>query len=369
MADQYTEVVSRNWWQNFINSFGGVALGIILFLLSFVVLWINEGRVDLSKVVLKQSIPITAATPVAEVEGKFVSLTGLMETESTVGDPGYLKAGPYIRLDRIVEMYGWEEQKKSETKDKLGGGSETITTYNYVKKWLTSPKSSVEFRYPEGHYNPPMRIKSATFYAPQAKIGSFRFDPSQIELPSASPLALSSENVLEGQARLEEGYLFLGSGALASPQVGDLRISYRAVPSGIKVTAFGKVETGELVPYYYKGKERIFRVLAGTRDEAVATLAGEYKTMLWVMRILGFVMMWFGLFLFFGPLTEVLDVLPFLGKASRFMVAVVTFPVALILSILTILISMIFHNIWLLVIAVALVFGGLFYFKKIKKGA
>jgi hypothetical protein len=363
MADQFTEVTSKSWLQNITDSFAGVLVGVILFFLAFYVLWVNEGNVDMAKIALNSSIAIKADTLNSDADGKFVSLTGSLVADAPIGDTGYLRPGSYVKLDRQVEMYAWIEKTKSETKDKLGGGSETTTTYTYYKNWTANPPASADFKHPEDHQNPAMAIESASNTAPAAKIGVYKVDVTEMDLPKGGAVAVGSDNVVSGKGRPEAGYIYIGSGSIPAPQLGDLRISYRALPSGIKVTAFGKLDGSELTPYYYQNKTRFFRAIKGTREEAVFLMAEERKTTMWVMRVVGFAMMWLGLTLFFGPLNEILDVLPFLGKASRFLIGLVSFPVALVLSIITILISMVAHNIWLL-IAVLVIIAGLISYKK-----
>ena len=49
MSDQFTSVEEKGLGTNLIDSIKGVAVGGLLFICSFVVLWMNEGRVDLLK--------------------------------------------------------------------------------------------------------------------------------------------------------------------------------------------------------------------------------------------------------------------------------------------------------------------------------
>jgi len=346
MADQYVEVSKKSWGSNILDSFVGLLVGILIFLVSFWVLWTNEGSVDLAQIA-KQSIPISVRVVGNAANGKFVSLSGKLTTEDKVSDSQYGQNGDYLVLNRKVEMFAWVEKAKSETKDEMGGGSATKTTYTYAKGWTAAPKETSDFKYPEGHENPAPAVQNESFIAKTAKIGEYSVDPRTIELPSSKPLA--------GQ------YRFAGRGSLPSPQVGDVRISYSALENNFNVTAFGKLDGGDLVPYYFTADKSLYRAVRGSRDSALAALAAEHKAAVWTIRIVGFLMMWLGLFLFFGPLNAVLKVFPFLGTAGRWLSGAVTFPVALALSAVTILISLIAHNIWLLLAAVVLVGAGSFW--------
>jgi hypothetical protein len=358
MADQYTETTSKNWGRNILDSFVGLLIGAVIFLLSFVVLWNNEGSVDFSKIA-SASVPVMAVAIDSSANGKLVSLSGKMSTADLVGDPQFLKPGNYVQLSRKVEMFAWQEKSQSETRDKLGGGSETKTTYTYVKGWTGNPKDSSRFKIPEGHENPPLPVDSNTFTAISGKIGVYTIDPQYMELPKPMPLNLTAAMLLPGQI-LSGNVIFSGKGSPQSPQIGDLKISFAAVPSPIEVTAFGKLDEDALVPYFYQGKNKLYRAVKGGRDEAIALLAQEHGAAVWAVRIIGFLMMWGGLFLFLGPLNAIFKVLPWLGTASRWMTGLITLPAAFGLTLITVMIAIIAHNIWLLAGVIAAL-GAAFY--------
>ena len=171
--------------------------------------------------------------------------------------------------------------------------------------------------------------------------------------------------------RVSDTYLFKGEGTIASPAIGDVRVSFTALKPGMQVTLFGLLEGSEVKAYFSKKDDvSLFRALPGARDEAISSLASEHKTIGWLLRLLGFGMMWFGLMMFFGPINALLDIIPFLGSAGRFLIGIAMFPIALILSSVTILISIIAHSPILLVLFLAaLIGGGYFLYQKKKKGA
>jgi hypothetical protein len=359
--DTYTKATKTGWGQNIGKSIVGVLIGFVMFIVSFIVLWSTEGRTNLGKVA-EQAVEISSGTVETAANGNFVSVTGELQTNSPVGDPTYLKAGSYVVLYRNVEMFAWVEETETETKKKTGGGSEEKTTYRYVTEWTSDPRPSSEFEYPEGHDNPRMKVRPDTFYAPTAGVGAYTFDHQSATLPSPGPIQLTRENAISHwDIRLiGRDFLYMGR-SYDNPQVGDVRISFTGVLTGKRVTLFGQLTGSEILPYYHKGKTRLYRVLSGTRDEAIATLKTEHKVMGWILRIVGFLLMWIGLTLIYGPISAFLDVLPFLGKISRSLIAIVTFFIALILSIITTLISMIFHNTIALIIFIIMVGGVLFF--------
>ncbi|MBN2620964.1 TMEM43 family protein [candidate division WOR-3 bacterium] len=365
--DTYTKTTKTGWGQNIGKSVMGVLVGLAMFVASFVVLWNTEGRTNLGKVAEK-AIQVSSGTVETAAAGQLVSVTGDLKTNSPVGDPTYLKPGPYVVVYRNVEMFAWVEETETETKKKTGGGSEETTTYRYVTEWTSSPQSSSEFEYPEGHTNPRMKVQPDTFYAPTAGVGAYTFDHRSATLPDAAPIMLTRDNAIaQWDVRLiGRDYLFMGR-SFDTPDVGDIRISFEALNTGKKVTLFGKLAGSDIIPYYHKGKTRLYRALSGTHDEAIATLKTEHKVMGWILRIVGFLLMWIGLTLIYGPISAFLDVLPFLGKISRSLIAIVTFFIAIILTILTTVISMVFHNTIALIIFIVIVGIVLFFILTRKK--
>lgn len=456
MSDQFTSVEEKGLGTNLVDSIKGVAVGGLLFVVSFVVLWMNEGRVDLSEVA-KKSVVANPASVDSGLNGKFVSVTGELKTEEQVGDPELLKPGNYLRLFRNVEMYGWIEKIETSTEKKTGGKKVEKRTVSYSKGWTGKPKLPTEMENPKGHENIPLPIQDASFFAQKASVGPYPFDPQEASLPSAEPLKLTADLVkasgdeakadgakaedgaaatdakVDGEAAKPEGdavkaaddkaedagddakkakkkkrkgrtikkprpaavdvgkaerkadaiaarkpqgyvlvddkFLFRGSGTLSQPEVGDVRISFSALRPGAKVTLFGQLDGGGVRAY--KDKETsLYRALPGTREEAIQSLATEHKTVGWVLRVVGFLMMWFGLIMFFGPINTLLDIIPFLGSAGRFLVSVVMFPIALVLSLVTIILSIIAHSpILLTLVFVGMGVGGYFLYQKKKRKA
>jgi hypothetical protein len=82
-------------------------------------------------------------------------------------------------------------------------------------------------------------------------------------------------------------------------------------------------------------------------------LHSDYVTMTWVLRAGGFLMMWFGLIFAAGPISVILDFIPFLGSLSEGITGVTSFFVACVLSTVTILVSMLLHHPLGLILAIA----------------
>ncbi len=355
MPDQFTKVTTKGYGTRLGESVGRVIVGVLMFLGSFGLLYWNEGRADLSDVAAN-AVDVSAAQ-----KGDFVWVTGEVTGSEEIADGLYLNAGPYLEIVREVEMYAWVEKTEESSNTNLGGSETTTTTYNYVKEWTESPESSGEFEYPEGHINPSLPIEGDETIVRTVLVDGYKLDGDSVELPPAEALDLTDEIVeLSAGAELANNeYIFLGNGSIASPQLGDVRISYRVVSTDFTGTAFGVLDGTELEAYVDEDGNKVYRLFDGSRDEALAQMHGEFVATTWILRILGFALMWGGLAFVFGPISVLLDILPVAGSLSRFLVIIITLPVALVLSLVTIVISAIIHNTIALIIAILLVIGAL----------
>lgn len=371
MANSYTQVTTKGYGTRIGNSVGAAIAGFLMFLVSFGLLYWNEGRTDLSSVAKNAvEVPSSSVSLDAALQDKLVSVSGEVTSDDTLGDDLYLKPGNYLLVERTAEMYAWVEKVTESSNTNVGGSETTTTTYDYVTEWTDDPKQENEFEYPEDHENPNMTIANDDVSVETLNVGVYSVDGS-VDLPVADELSLKKEMLsLSGGAELAGNYVFLGSGSLGSPELGDIRVSYRVVEAGFDGTVMGALDGEEIVGFVDEEGNELFRVFTGSRDAAISTLHEEFVVTTWILRFVGFLLMWFGLAGILGPIATLLDILPFLGSTTRFIASLVTFPVALVLSVVTILVSAILHNPIALIITVLVVVGLLVLgAKKLRKPA
>lgn len=368
MPDQIKEVITTGYGDRIIKSIKGVVVGLVLFVVSFGLLYWNEGRADLSDIA-KTAIEISSTTVSTDptLTGKLISATGIVNADQIIGDDLYLKPDRFMAVERKVEMYAWVEKSESRRKTNAGGSETTETIYTYSREWTEQPESSSNFKHPEGHENPQKALNSYTNKVTAATVGVYNFDPQSVTLPNFSRLQLNSQNVILNPEVVlaNDTYLFVRkseSGTFDSPQIGDLRISYNVLYPNFEGTIFGKLSGNNIDPYFDKDGNRLYRLFTGTRDVGIATLHTEYTTLLWILRLVGFFLMWFGLSSLFGPISVLLDILPIFGAISRSVIGLITFIVALVLTIVTIVVSMVIHNLFALIIALVVTIGAIIAF-------
>jgi hypothetical protein len=370
MGDIVTDMASRGLFGNVKNALVGGCFGVVFFLASFGILFWNEGRINFGK--LAQTSLVASPEKVdAGLEGKLVSLTSPIDAKEEIGDPGYLKPGPWIKLERHAETYSWVETKKTETKQKTGGGSDEVTTYNYKKDWSSRVEPSKDFREPTGHENPPQTVSDSSAEVKQASLGAYSFVPHDAEVDT-DRLALTPEIALVSKLERggDESYLYVGSGSLTQPALGDVRLSYSNLARGTTVTLFGAPHGSSLGGFVYEqGTAGWIRVLKGSRDESIKKLLFEDTVIRWVIRAVGFFCMWFGMMMVLGPLEAVANILPFAGRVTHAAIGCLTFPLALGLTAATIVVSMVLHSLVATVVVGLVVFGIIIAIFKMKRSA
>jgi hypothetical protein len=372
MSDRFTVTTSKSWFSRLAESIKSVLVGLVLFVASFPILFWNEGRAVKTARSLEEGagavVSVSSDLVSAGNEGKLVHVTGPISTDGPVVDGDLGVQANAVKLVRNVSMYQWIEEEKSEKRKKLGGGEETVTTYEYKKDWSSSPVDSSAFQVPEGHENPgDFPLPSATFVADPVRLGAFTLSEEQLgQLDEAKDLpvdAAAAESLPEGlmgevPATVDKGAFYLGTNP-ATPAIGDVRISFQVVnPAQASVVA---VQTGSsFAPYAAEAGDTILLVEEGTHTSAemFQTAQSANTVMTWILRGGGFLAMVLGLFLVFRPLSVLGDVVPFIGSLLGVGMGLFALVVGAALSSITIAIAWFFVRPLLGITLLVLAVGG-----------
>lgn len=342
------EVTHQSWLSRLFGSFVGVLFGLAMFVGAYPLLFWNEGRAVRRAQSLAEGagavISVAADRVDAANDGRLVHVTGSAAADGELRDPEFGVSAAAIRLRRSAEMYQWKETSKSETRNKLGGGTETVTVYDYEKAWDSSAISSSSFKEPEGHRNPgEMAVSSASWTAPIVTLGAFTLTTDQVsELSGDVPLPITEAALealpsdLRAAARIHDGGYYIGESP-ASPAIGDLRIRYEIVPPG-PVSIVARQDGQSFAPFMTEAGSPISLVAAGTHSAAgmFQTAQTENTIVTWLLRAGGFLLMFVGLTLIFQPLRVLGDVVPIVGRIIGGGIGVASALIALALSSITI---------------------------------
>ena len=378
MADSYTEVTSQNWFSRIGESIKGILFGIIVIPLMIVLLWWNEGRAVTTAKSLKEGAAAVVDVAADQVDPandkKLVHLTAEATTAEGVLDDAFGIEVPALRLDRSVEIYQWEQDEKTEKREKVGGTEETITTYSYAKKWVDQPIDSSGFKKPQGHENTGELVaENKSFPAEDAKLGAFKLPVSMVaDLPSAIPHAVKEADLpaeVKKVAHVSAGKLYYGTDP-AKPQIGDQRVTYEIVkPGTFSILAAQLGDT--FSAYQTKAGDALSRIEAGTSSAAVMFKNAESENafITWLVRFLGFLFMSFGFMAIMRPLEVLGSVVPFIGSIIGVGTGLIAFVLAGTISFIVIAIAWIFVRPLLGLVLLALAVGGFIYMRKLAAGS
>ena len=324
MTDSFTETTTTSWGSRLMASLKGVLLGIVLFIAAFPLLWWNEGR-TLHRVETldegRNMVIAVATRPVdSKNDGRLVYFSGTATTEELVSDGQFGVAESVLKLRRTVEMYQWQEEKKTERVKNLGGSETEKTTYSYKPVWSESWVDSSSFKEKDKHGNPSsMPFTSITFEPSTVKVEYFSLSPDfTSKLDFYEPYPITEGNRAEMNEGLkksfeihDQGYFY---GDPATPQIGALRVKYSMVKPAT-VSVIGKQNGHRVEPYLTKnGSIALLEMGNVGADTMFATAQTDNRVTAWLIRLGGFFLMWAGLGLVFSPVKILADVVPFIGN-------------------------------------------------------
>jgi len=371
--DRFTEVTTQSWGGRVKNSLSGALVGLLLFVAAFPLLFWNEGRAVQRAKALEEGAGVVVSVGAERIDarnqGRLIHLSGTPATEETLQDPVFGVQEQAIKLRRIVEMFQWQEHAQSETKEKLGGGTETTTTYTYSKDWSSQPIGSTGFKHPEGHQNPgAIPYEPAEFTARQVSIGAFQLSDSlkgQIShYQPVTPKPEVLERVKQAQTRpaaIQGNEIFIGV-IPSNPQVGDLRIRFEAVyPEPISIVS--QQQGNSFTPFMTQAGDRIELLEYGVKDAAAMFKSAQEQNLVltWILRGAGFFLMFLGLRSLLGVLQTLASVAPVVGHLVGFGASLVAGLLAASLSLITAAVAWLFYRpligILLLAVGLAVLFG------------
>jgi hypothetical protein len=348
MANIISEVTNQSVFGRIGNSFMGMLFGFVLLVGSVVLLFWNEGRAVATAKSLREGAATVIDTRSESInsanESKLVHLTGNTAVTEKLEDPLFHISESALRLRRNIEVYQWKEKKESKSRDKIGGGKETVTTYSYEKVWSPDLIKSSSFKNPEDHQNPPaLEVPKKEFVAKNVTLGQFKLSPAIIsKIPGDEVLEATEQQLTEVSERIQSklkvnGDRFYLGGDPANPEIGDEKISITVLrPGTVSIVAKQTGQTFE--PFVTSNGREIELVESGSVSAAqmFARAQAANRTLTWILRAVGFGAMFIGLLLVLGPISALAHIIPFLGSLVQLGFAIVAFFLSAIVSLLVI---------------------------------
>lgn len=255
-------------------------LGTFCFVASLLLLIWNEGC---SVEAMRLRHPLIPPEP--------FEVSGGISTREMLSDEVFYLSVNAAKLVRVVEMYQWQQ------------GAEEGVGYGQV--WSEIPIDSTAFAEPGGHVNPPMPYRSATYGALAARVGKVTLSEKlAMQLPGAQDYPLTEDSLSKINPELTGFTLYKGTYYRGenpdTPEIGDLRVRFKAVLPGDRVSISGQLQDGVLDVVPDKAAQQV------THTPAIT----------WSLRLGGWLAMFVGLMLVFVSLRMHGGNLPVVGAMA-----------------------------------------------------
>ncbi|KAM9443665.1 transmembrane protein 43 [Clarias gariepinus] len=353
------------------ETMGGMLVGVALFVLSFYVLFTNEGRAVRTASSLNEGLA-QVVTLHADVyvdpqnNGRLVHLSTSLRTPQPLSDPNYRVSVQAVKLRRNVEMYQWVEYHESRDYTE-NGETKTETTYTYNTEWKSEIINSKNFDKEIGHVNPSaMAVESVTVVAPDVWVGLFSLSKGLIDrINNFQTLSLSALFVTDPFLTVYEDY-FYHTANPRRPEVGDVRVSFSYAGLSGEGSYLGPAQKVSVVAMQMDEKLMPFKTKSGdtleilyleelTAEEVFAREHQYNMMMTWGLRMGGWLLMFIGINLTMRIFYTLVDWVPVLRELVSLGVKLFAVCVSCSLSLLTISIGWLFYRplVALLISAVA----------------
>lgn len=372
MGEVYRAVSNKSWFSRAAASIAGVGGGILLILVMIGVLFWNEGRAVKTRAGLNElqetAIELQGPKVQSAHDGKPVHFIGPTATEEVLGDPRFAVQENAIRLDRVVEMYQWHEDKKTSTRTRTGGGQETVTEYTYRLDWHEGRIDSSSFHQAGHHNNPPLKVEPQTQFASEVTVGEFRLSGELLRLiPIGEPLPPTTPGRRgDGAATLAAGsgpgytvsgpWYYLGVNP-GSPALGDTRVKFHVVRPGGNVSVIATQRGSDLTATTTRNGRTFLPLSVGQKSkrEMIQHEHNVNTMMLWAIRGGGFAAITIGFLMVLAPLRVIADVIPLVGRIVGGGLLVVSLLLSAVVSFTAVAIGWLFYRPLVSLIALAIV--------------
>lgn len=337
------EITTRSFGSRISNAIGGIIIGLLLIIGSFVLVFWNEGQglhtaqslEEAGKILI--SIPVSPLNPINNHH--VVYLTGKATPHQTLQDKLFSVRSTSIRLQRKVEMYQWKQESNTTTEKQFGGSEREVTNYTYKHVWSEHLINSSNFKEPQGHENPAdMPITSRTEQAQHVTVGDFFLSRNLIDkISNATPIDPNNLDLtpLKDKIKLpitvENELIYAGENS-DQPAIGDMKFTLTEVlPQEVSIIA--EQDNNRLIPFTAHAGKNVSLLEMGqqTPTDMINHAEHENTIIMFVLRLTALLMMIFGFLLLMQPIVVLADIVPLFGSLVGFGTGLIAFLAGLIL--------------------------------------
>ncbi|MBR1550941.1 MAG: TMEM43 family protein [Muribaculaceae bacterium] len=293
-------------------------------------------------------------------EGRLLFMNVWAHIGDDAVDPLYGIGGQYLSVERQVQYYQWHE-KAVVTRARTSHGTRTSsTTYEYHRAWSDKVIDPAKFsgsRARDYDNTPVVQIEPLKTYSHGAKLGPYLMAVELIDsMPSLNSdvtgngglrnlrLAVALDSTSQGGSipTHQEGDIIYYGNDPAKPTVGDVRVKFvYRVPS--KVWVLAQAHSDSIRPFvgsenYWLTYSRVNTQQFDPREEIEDETWG-FDVLVWVLRVIGWLLMVWGIRWSLGIITSLLAGVPVVGMVATAAASLVSWVLGTVMSVLVIALS------------------------------
>ena len=374
------ETTSKSWFSRLGDSFKNIFIGFLLIIGAVILLFWNEGRAVKTEQNLKEgfSVVVSVSPDKKDLknEGKLIHFSGMTKSPNLLSDGEFGINVSALKMKRTVEVYQWKEKRSSRTTKKLGGGTETTTTYSYIKDWSDKIINSSIFKETESHQNPTSKpFLDKEWVAQGVTVGEYAISEDLLSaLSGYQPFNIPEEmfnaknSTESSQLQLAGDTIYYQTVNMASPEIGNTRLKYEFI-SPQDISLIYKQSGESLVSYQTKSGGKISMIQLGksTAEEMFKSAQESNKTMTWILRFVGVLLLFIGFNMILGVLPVIGSVIPFIGDVIGAGVGLVSGLLTIIIASITIAVAWITYRPFIAVILFSVALAGFIMLKNNSK--
>lgn len=294
----------------FKNIFGTAILGFIILIASIFALFINEhnyvNAIKIGNFAEKNAIIVSANDLNPSNDNKLIFMNGSAYSQELLTD-SIVRIPNAIALFRDTEIYQWEEIRKHRDNNKI--------SYTYRKTWSKNLINSDNFE-SSAYKNPKkMKYEPKNIYAHNIGLGKFYLSEEIIK--NINSISKITQLPYNSTFKIYNGFYFTGND-YDNPKIGDQKLSYSYIPSGIKLSIIAK-QSGNHLENMNSKYGNFSIVMNGEKD--LKTMISDYKKNLtnntWLIRGISLLFLFLGLNLIIQPIVNLGSTIPILGELTQ----------------------------------------------------
>lgn len=369
------EEKAPSWAHTFGWSFTQLMLALALFVMAFALLYWNENKTLLETLRLSEGsklvVSLPSDQPDSDNNGQLVHVSGVVSTKDVLSDELFYLSANVIALNRIVEMYQWQEE---------GPQDGEAGAVSYSKVWSKQPIVSSKFRQPQGHSNPKMELSSSSYVAENVFLGGFVLSDSFIaQLSGVEDYPLVEDDYVKinpdmSSFKLYRGMYYRGANP-ETPEIGDIRVRYTALKHGQTVSVVGMQNVDRIETF--NTDYSAIKLLAPGVIDADTMLRQEVKARpvsdIWWLRFAGWSVMLVSIWMALGSFVVLHHIMPFVSGLVGYNKFEMSFFVSLAQALLTVAVAWVNYQaafgLGLIVVSCSLMISTAFLQKESEKRA